>query len=62
MSRSVFGVVENLIEDKLETEQADLENACSAFVLMIPIQPETEGLRIEGKRGFANLTKKTLLA
>jgi hypothetical protein len=47
-----------LIEDKLESEQTDLENACSAFVLIIPIQPEAEGLRIEGERGFAVLNKE----
>jgi hypothetical protein len=58
MSCSVFGVVKNLIEDKLEAEQTDLENTCSAFVLIIPIQPETEGLGIEGKRGFTVLNKE----
>src|SRR6187549_1193292 len=58
MSRSVFGVVKNLIEDKTESEQTDFENPCPAFVLMIPIQLEAEGLRIEGKRGFGVINKE----
>jgi hypothetical protein len=57
-SGSVFGVFENLTEDKLESEQTDLENARPAFFLLIPIQFESERLRMAGKRGFSIRNKE----
>jgi len=53
-----FGVVENLVEDKLESEETDLKNAGPTLVLIVPIDPEAERFRIEGQRGFAVSNKE----
>jgi len=58
MSRTIFGPVFNLVEDELESKQTDLKNERAAFDLMIPIESEAKGLRVEGERFFGFFHKE----
>src|SRR6266566_4540445 len=49
VTRPIFGLW-SLIQDQLESEQADLKHECPALFFILPVQREAERFRVEAER------------
>ena len=58
MASPGLGPVADLIEDQLETEQADLTHSCPTLFLNVPILRESKLLSVEAQRALSILDEK----